>query len=185
MATKLTSSLRKSITAEKESLDNKLSTEETANKPIEPKKPVIRKSSASAKGTTFNKVQPEKVIASDVIKTSTTSEDINNSLAQSNPLPLADSVMINKEKLANESAIKAYNIANNFANSNYELGDITLQTLQAVNQDLTNYLYEIADLNNISNLQALNTELMTKLHLRQKNLFEESMKILMKISGIK
>lgn len=184
MATKLTSSLRKSITAEKESLDNKLSTEESAiNKPIEPKKPAIRKYSATVKVTT-PKVELVKAKEPEVIQTPISREYTKSNLVESKPLLTASSTISAKNLLANETALKVYNLANNFASSNYELGDITMQTLQAINQDFTNYLYEIVDINNISNLQALNTELITKLHLRQKNMFEESMKILMKISSV-
>lgn len=146
MATKLTSSLRKSISAEKATVEEKLGDGTTA-KPEEVKPIAAKKTPQAAK----------KIATPEVI-------------------PVEKNV---QESVATTKSAPDTSVVDFFTKSNHTLAAInaTLEAVQSINQDIKAYTHNALHITSFNDLYQLNTELLTKLRLRQQKLIEENIEI--------
>lgn len=149
MATKLASSLRKSISAEKVTVEEKLS--DTNVQVAEEVKPIT----------------PKKVAQPKVEATKVTEPTPKN-------VPQVEVVTNTKSKLAPDTSVIDF-----FTKSNHTLAAInaTLEAVQSINQDINAYTHSALNVTSFSDLYKLNSELLTKLRLRQQQLIEENLEI--------
>lgn len=185
MATKLTSSLRKSISAEKETVEQKTTPRKkpAVKKPIAAAKPTVKPAIAAKKTTAPEVAVPEVVKPNVAIPDGPTKPTTQNHSQPAVQLSSYKTPDFNFKLQA--SSVDATKLLNSIAVSNQKIIDSALQTIQAVNQDLTNYIYQIVEPSNLSDIVNLNTELMTKLRLRQESFWQNSFDIFNQIVKIK
>lgn len=178
MATKLTSSLRKSISAEKETVEQKTApaTKKVVKKPATTPKTVAKPAVEKPKPTVVENLQEPVAQPRAVKPPQIEAQPITQFKAFTAP---------NFNFAANLNSENASKLVNSIATSNQQIIDSALQTIQAVNQDLTNYLYEIVDPKNLANVANLNSELLTKLRLRQESFWQNSLEIFNQITKFK
>lgn len=148
MATKLASSLRKSISAEKVTVEEKLSDTNVQIAEIKP-------------------ITPQKVAQPKVEATKVTEPTPKN-------VPQVEVVTNTKSKPAPDTLVIDF-----FTKSNHTLAAInaTLGAVQSINQDINAYTHSALNVTSFSDLYKLNSELLTKLRLRQQKLIEENLEI--------
>ena len=183
MATKLTSSLRKSIDAEKQSVEDKqpeTAKKRTVRKAVVKTAPVtapkVAKSESASPATKV--VKPEPVVE---IKPVAKTPAVNITpevkkytgpileLGSSNPL-LQKSLDVIKNSNAE------------IANYSHEFVTSFLENLLAINDDLTDYIKKLTDINNLSNVHNANLEFLTALRRRQKELIDKNMQLTSKLN---
>lgn len=179
MATKLTSSLRKSISAEKETVEQKTApaTKRVAKKPATTPKTLTKPAVAKPKPTVVEKLHQ---------KPAAQPQDVKPPQIEAQPITQFKAFTApNFNFAANLNSENASKLVSSIATSNQQIIDSALQTIQAVHQDLTNYLYEIADPKNLANVAHLNNELLTKFRLRQESFWQNSLDIFNQIINLK
>jgi hypothetical protein len=183
MATKLTSSLRKSIDAEKQSVEDKqpeTAKKRTVRKTVAKAVPVAAPKVAKSESASLaaKVVKPEPVVEiKPVAKTSTVNitPEVKKyagpilELGSSNPL-LQKSLDVIKNSNAE------------IANYSHEFVTLFLENLLAINDDLTDYIKKLTDINNLSNVHNANLEFLTALRRRQKELIDKNMQLTSKLN---
>lgn len=176
MASKLTSSLRKSISAEKQSVEDK-QTGTVDNTVIEPKvaveKPAVKLSAP-------RKVAPRKVAAKRPSST-VTKPVVENIKAAVSPessaveKPKANTAA-NSAKQPNVEAVKS--ILEKINNSSLELSNSFVENFMGINQDFNTYLQQISDVSNLAKVKELNEKFLDNLRKRQQDLIKKNMELL-------
>lgn len=186
MVTKLTSSLRKSIDAEKQSVEDK--------QPETVKKRAVRKPVAKAAPVAAPEVaKVESVsLAAEVVKP--------EPVVEIKPVAKAATVNITPEVKkyagptlelgsANPLLQKSLDVIKNsnaeIANYSHEFVTSFLENLLAINDDLADYIKKLADINNLSNVHNANLEFLTALRRRQKELIDKNMQLTSKLNLFK
>lgn len=177
MASKLTSSLRKSISAEKQSVEDK-QTGTVDNTVIEPKvaveKPAVKLSAP-------RKVAPRKVAAKRPSSTVTKPVVENVKAAVSSPeSPVVEkpkaNTAANSAKQPKVDAVKS--ILEKINNSSLELSNSFVENFMGINQDFNTYLQQISDVSNLAKVKEVNEKFLDNLRKRQQDLIKKNMELL-------
>ncbi|TXI97141.1 MAG: hypothetical protein E6Q32_12300 [Neisseriales bacterium] len=183
MATKLTSSLRKSIDAEKQSVEDKqpeTAKKRTVRKTVAKTVPVAAPKVAKAESATLaaKVIKSEPVVEiKPVAKTSTVNTTSETKKYIGPALELGSSNPLLQKGL---DVIKNSNAE--IANYNHEFVTSFLENLLAINDDLTDYIKKLTDINNLSNIHNANLEFLTALRRRQKELIDKNMQLTSKLN---
>ena len=181
MASKLTSSLRKSISAEKQSVEDK-QTGTVDNTIVEPKvaveKPPAAKLAAPRKAAP-RKVAPRKVAAK-TLSTATKSvvENVKAAVSPESPAvekPKANTAA-NSAKQSNVDAVKS--ILDKINSSSLELSNSFVENFMGINQDFNSYLQQISDVSNLVKVKEANEKFLDNLRKRQQELIKKNMELL-------
>lgn len=175
MASKLTSSLRKSISAEKQSVEDK-QTGTVDNTIVEPKVAVEK---PAAKLAAPRKAAPRKVAA----KTSSTAtkpvvENVKAEVSLGSPAvekPKANT-SANSTKQPKVDAVKS--ILEKINNSSLELSNSFVENFMGINQDFNSYLQQISDVSNLAKVKEANEKFLDNLRKRQQELIKKNMELL-------
>lgn len=176
MASKLTSSLRKSISAEKQSVEDK-QTGTVDNTIIEPK---VAEEKPAAKLAAPRKAAPRKVAA----KTPSTAtkpvvENVKAAVSSSeSPVvekPKANTAA-NSAKQPKVDAVKS--ILEKINNSSLELSNSFVENFMGINQDFNSYLQQISDVSNLAKVKEVNEKFLDNLRKRQQELIKKNMELL-------
>ena len=183
MATKLTSSLRKSIDAEKQSVEDKqpeTAKKRTVRKTVAKTVPVAAPKVAKSESATLaaKVVKSEPVVEiKPVAKTSTVNTTSEAKKYIGPALELGSSNPLLQKSL---DVIKNSNVE--IANYSHEFVTSFLENLLAINDDLTDYKKKLTDINNLSNIHNANLEFLTALRRRQKELIDKNMQLTSKLN---
>ncbi len=183
MATKLTSSLRKSIDAEKQSVEDK--------QPETAKKRTVRKAVVKAVPVTAPKVAKSESAspASKVVKPEPVVEI--KPVAKDPAVNMASEIRKYAGPMlelgsSNPLLQKSLDIINDsnaeMANYSHEFVTSFLENLLAINDDLADYIKKLTDINNLSNVHNANLEFLTVLRRRQKELIDKNMQLTSKLN---
>ena len=191
MATKLTSSLRKSISAEQKSVDDKsqpvkLAAPKAVAKPkaapVAPKTPVSVKSQAEAKPSVVasKPVEPVKSIVKETVAPQT-------QIPPKATAAIVDAMQGIKDKFSGIDADakgqylqgldSISEVVGKITGANQELLNSCLSSLAEVNEDVSSYVKQIMHLQNLPKLQQINSEFAQTLQKRQQELIEKNMKL--------
>lgn len=176
MASKLTSSLRKSISAEKQSVEDK-QTGTVDNTIIEPKVAVEK---PAAKLAAPRKAAPRKV-ATKTPLTATKPVVENVKAAVSSPeSPVVEkpkaNTAANSAKQPKVDAVKS--ILEKINNSSLELSNSFVENFMGINQDFNSYLQQISDVSNLAKVKEANEKFLDNLRKRQQELIKKNMELL-------
>lgn len=174
MTSKLTSSLRKSISAEKQSVEDKLTPSTNDNAVVAPKAAVEK---PIAKSTTPRKTSPRKA---------TTKKDLTNEIK-----PVVEDIKIsaNSEQLlkndkdgnSNTSAQASIDsikiILDKINRSSLELSNSFIENFMGVNQDFNDYLQQVSDVSNLAKIKEVNEEFLDNLRKRQQELIKKNIEL--------
>lgn len=178
MTSKLTSSLRKSISAEKQSVEDKqtlstndnavVATKTAAEKPIAksttPRKTSLRK--ATTKKDLNNEIKP---VVED-IKISANSEQ-----------PLKNNIKNDKDGNSSTSAQASIDsikiILDKINSSSLELSNSFIENFMGVNQDFNDYLQQVSDVSNLAKIKEVNEKFLDNLRKRQQELIKKNMEL--------
>ncbi|HRG64008.1 MAG TPA: hypothetical protein PLP75_13440 [Burkholderiales bacterium] len=183
MATKLTSSLRKSIDAEKQSVEDKqpeTAKKRTVRKTVAKTVPVAAPKVAKAESATLaaKVVKSEPVVEiKPVAKTSTvnTTSEAKKYIGPALELGNSNPLLQKSLDIIKNSSVEIANYSHEFVTS-------FLENLLAINDDLTDYIKKLTDINNLSNIHNANLEFLTALRRRQKELIDKNMQLTSKLN---
>lgn len=157
MATKLTSSLRKSISAEKQSVENKSAPDPEVAKPTPKAQPVRRKTTATTpKQTIIEPAAQETTISKVVAKDKLVVDEVKS---------------VEQEK---QKPVPAQNVLNKIASSNQKLSSAFVENLVSVSNDVNDYLRKMSEIKDFAKLQELNLEFVAMLRKRQQDLINNN-----------
>jgi hypothetical protein len=209
MATKLTSSLRKSISAEQKSVEDKeISVTKSAAKKAAPKKPAavtqtaakpVAETAVKTKATpivknTQPKVEEAKPIAFEkvapAVKTAPAIPEIFK--IESNALNIFKKLQPNFPgfdiALTGQYAqgVDVFKeTIDKLTDANHELLSACLDNLLEVNDDVSDYIKKIMKTDNLANIYQLNSEFITTLRKRQQEMIAKNMQIFGQFKGFK
>lgn len=184
MASKLISSLRKSISAEKQSVEDKQAgIEEVAV--IKPK--AVAAKPAPAKPATPRRAaapREPKAIAQPVKKAAVIHE-VKAVLAPIEATKVQDpakkpqpEVVIKSATLLVSPSLDSIKVMlEKISTSNQELSNSFVKSIVGINQDVTNYLQQISDVKNLVNIQEVNEKFIASLRQRQQELINKNMEL--------
>lgn len=186
MATKLTSSLRKSIDAEKQSVEDKQPEtvrKRAVRKPVAKAAPVIAPKVAKVESASLaaEVVKPEPVVEiKPVPKAATvnTTPEVKKYLGPMLELGSANPLLQKSLDVIKNSNTEIANYSHEFVTS-------FLENLLAINDDLADYIKKLTDINNLGNVHNANLEFLTALRRRQKELIDKNMQLSSKLNLFK
>lgn len=161
MATKLTSSLRKSISAEKQSIENKSAPDPEVAKPTPKAQPVRRKTTATT---------PKQTIIEPAAQETTISKVVAKVVAK-------DKIVVDEVKSVEQEKqkpVSAQNVLNKIASSNQKLSSAFVENLVSVSNDVNDYLRKMSEIKDFAKLQELNLEFVAMLRKRQQDLINNN-----------
>lgn len=161
MATKLTSSLRKSISAEKQSIENKSAPDPEVAKPTPKAQPVRRKTTATT---------PKQTITEPAAQETTISKVVAKVVAK-DKLVVDEVKSVEQEK---QKPISSQNVLNKIASSNQKLSSAFVENLVSVSNDVNDYLRKMSEIKDFAKLQELNLEFVAMLRKRQQDLINNN-----------
>ena len=174
MTSKLTSSLRKSISAEKQSVEDKQTLATNDNAVVVPKSAVEK---PIAKSTTPRKTSPRKA---------TTKKDLNNEIKQvvedikisaNSEQPLKNDKDGNSNTSAQVSIDSIKIILDKINSSSLELSNSFIENFMGVNQDFNDYLQQVSDVSNLAKIKEVNEKFLDNLRKRQQELIKKNMEL--------
>lgn len=176
MASKLTSSLRKSISAEKQSVEDKQAgIEEVA---------VIKPKAVAAKPAPAKPATPRRAAAPRAPKAvvpPVKAVEVAPIEAKKAPVPVKKpqpEVVTNSATLLvspNLDSIKV--MLEKISTSNQELSNSFVESIVGINQDVTTYLQQISDVKNLVNIQEVNEKFIASLRQRQQELINKNLEL--------
>lgn len=173
MATKLTSSLRKSINAEKQSVEDK--------QPEINKKRVVRKT--ATKPIEVPKVEstelPVEPMKSEIAKDIKLAAKTDNASVQVETKKSVGPILElgNISPFLQKSMDMIKNSNAEITNYSHEFISSFLENLLVINDDLADYIKKLLDIKNVSNIHNVNLEFLTTLRKRQKELIDKNMQL--------
>ena len=183
MASKLTSSLRKSLSAEKQSVEDKqagieevavikpkaVATKPAPAKPATPRRDAAPRAPKAIVQPVKAAVIPEvKAVAAPIEATKVqapakkTQPEVVTKSATLLVSPNLDSIKVMLEKIST---------------SNQELSNSFVESIVGINQDVTNYLQQISDVKNLVNIQEVNEKFIANLRQRQQELINKNLEL--------
>ena len=183
MASKLTSSLRKSLSAEKQSVEDKqagieevavikpkaVATKPAPAKPATPRRDAAPRAPKAIVQPVKAAVIPEvKAVAAPIEATKVqapakkTQPEVVTKSATLLVSPNLDSIKVMLEKIST---------------SNQELSNSFVESIVGINQDVTNYLQQISDVKNLVNIQEVNEKFIASLRQRQQELINKNLEL--------
>ena len=176
MASKLTSSLRKSISAEKQSVEDKQAgIEEVAiikpkavaakpapAKPATPRRAAAPRAPKAIVAPVKAAVIPEVKAVVAPIEAKKAQPEVVTKSATLLVSPNLDSIKVMLEKIST---------------SNQELSNSFVESIVGINQDVTNYLQQISDVKNLVNIQEVNEKFIANLRQRQQELINKNLEL--------
>ena len=183
MATKLTSSLKKSIDAEKQSVEDK--------QPETAKKRTVRKVTVKTVPVTAPKVAKSenaspasKVVKPEpVVEIKPVAKDPAVNMASEIRKYAGPMLELGSSNPLLQKSLDIINDSNaEMANYSHEFVTSFLENLLAINDDLADYIKKLTDINNLSNVHNAYLEFLTVLRRRQKELIDKNMQLTSKLN---
>lgn len=184
MVSKLTSSLRKSISAEKQSVEDKqagieevavikpkaVAAKPAAAKPATPRRAVASRAPKAIVQPVKSAVTPEAK-AVEVAPIETKKAPVPAKKPQPEVVTKSATLLVSP----NLDSIKV--MLEKISTSNQELSNSFVESIVGINQDVTTYLQQISDVKNLVNIQEVNEKFIASLRQRQQELMNKNMEL--------
>ena len=184
MVSKLTSSLRKSISAEKQSVEDKqagieevavikpkaVAAKPAAAKPATPRRAVASRAPKAIVQPVKSAVTPEAK-AVEVAPIETKKAPVPAKKPQPEVVTKSATLLVSP----NLDSIKV--MLEKISTSNQELSNSFVESIVGINQDVTTYLQQISDVKNLVNMQEVNEKFIASLRQRQQELINKNMEL--------
>lgn len=184
MVSKLTSSLRKSISAEKQSVEDKqagieevavikpkaVAAKPAAAKPATPRRAVAPRAPKAIVQPVKSAVTPEAK-AVEVAPIETKKAPVPAKKPQPEVVTKSATLLVSP----NLDSIKV--MLEKISTSNQELSNSFVESIVGINQDVTTYLQQISDVKNLVNIQEVNEKFIASLRQRQQELMNKNLEL--------
>ena len=179
MASKLTSSLRKSLSAEKQSVEDKqagieevavIKPKAVATKPA-PAKPATPRRDAAPRAPKAIVAPVKAAVIPEVTAVAIQIEEAPAKKTQPEVVTKSATLLVSP----NLDSIKV--MLEKISTSNQELSNSFVESIVGINQDVTNYLQQISDVKNLVNIQEVNEKFIASLRQRQQELINKNLEL--------